>query len=481
MFKSMMVLLGIAVLLSVSCTSDDGWISLFDGKSMQGWQASENKDSWAIEEGALVTVGPRSHLFYAGDVLDHKFKNFELSVDVKTTPGSNSGIYFHTEYQEEGWPSQGYECQVLNSSPEAEPGEYVERKMTASIYAIRNVWKAPVPDHEWFNYRILVQGKTVQTFINDRLMAEYTEPGNAWRPENMQGRRIDSGTFALQCHDPDSKVYFKNIKVKPLPDDLETPGTPLADAELERTLVTLAAKNFPLMDLHVHLKGELTMDQALAHARKYGFTYGIAYNCGQDMPISTEDELQAFLATVEQPPEAFLAMQAEGREWLDLFTQESINRFDYVFTDAMTWTNRDGKRMQLWKPEQVEIGDPQDFMEQLVGKIETILSTEPIDIYVNSTYVPDEINDQYDELWTPERMDRVVQALAENKVVFEINDRRNIPNAEFIKRAKAAGVKFTFGTNNAGMEDLGHLQYCLDMVEECDLQPADMWVPQMKN
>ncbi len=480
MFKSTLLLLLVAVLVTVSCTSD-GWISLFDGKSLDGWQASENQESWAIEDGALVTDGPRSHLFYMGDAEEHNFKNFELSVDVKTTPGSNSGIYFHTEYQEEGWPSQGYECQVLNSSPEAEPGQYVERKMTSSIYAIRNIWKAPVPDGEWFNYRILVQGKTVQTFINDMLMAEYTEPENAWRPENLQGRRIDSGTFALQGHDPDSKVYFKNIKVKPLPDDLETPGTPLADEELEKTLVTLGAKNFPLMDLHVHLKGGLTQEQALAHARKYGFTYGFAVNSGLDMTIETEDSLQTFLATYEQPPHTFLAMQAEGREWLDLFTMESIQKFDYVFTDAMTWTNRDGKRMRLWMPEEVEIGDPQDFMEQLVRKIETIFSTEPVDIYVNPTFLPDEISDRYDELWTPARMYRVVRTLVENKVALEINDRRQIPSPAFIKLAKEAGVKFTFGTNNAGVEDLGHLEYCLAMVEECDLQPADMWVPQMKN
>ncbi len=479
MFKFSSLLLLVVVLANLSCTSN-GWVSLFDGKSLKGWQASENKDSWVVEDGMLVTSGPRSHLFYAGDVQDHNFKNFELSVDVKTTPGSNSGIYFHTEYQEEGWPSKGYECQVLNSSGDAAPGEYVEHKMTSSIYAIRNVWKAPVPDGEWFNYRIVVQGKTVQTYINDQLMAEYTEPDSAWRPDNMQGRRLGSGTFALQCHDPDSKVYYKNIKVKPLPDDLETPGTPLDDPELEQTLVTLGAQNFPLMDLHVHLKGGLTKEAALAHARKYGFTYGFAVNCGVGNPISTEDSLQQFLATYEQPPQSFLAMQAEGREWLDIFTTESINKFDYAFTDAMTWTNSNGTRMRLWIPSETEVGDPQDFMEQLVSKIETIVSTEPIDIYVNPTYLPDEINDRYDELWTPARMYRVVKALVDNQVALEINARYKIPSPAFLKLAKEAGAKFTFGTNNTGADDLGHLQYCLDMIKECGLQPGDMWIPQMK-
>ena len=71
--------------------------------------------SWKIVDGAIVTGGERSHLFYSGDVLDHNFLNFEFSVDVKSQPGANSGVYIHTEFQEEGWPAKGYECQVLNS------------------------------------------------------------------------------------------------------------------------------------------------------------------------------------------------------------------------------------------------------------------------------------------------------------------------------------------------------------------------------
>ena len=88
----------IAVILSgmllFSCTSaTDEWIVLFDGKSLEGWTPSENTDAWKIEDGAIVTAGERSHLFYSGDAMDHNFKNFELSVDVKTRPGANSGVY----------------------------------------------------------------------------------------------------------------------------------------------------------------------------------------------------------------------------------------------------------------------------------------------------------------------------------------------------------------------------------------------------
>jgi hypothetical protein len=465
-----------AIITLAGCNSSN-WISLFDGKTLDGWQASENINSWKIEDGAIITSGPRSHLFYAGDINNHNFRNFEFMATVKTKPGSNSGIYIHTEYQQEGWPSKGYECQVNNSSPETEPGGYIEHKLTGSLYAIRNVWKAPVKDNEWFNYHIIVQGKTIRIYINDNLMVDYTEPDNTFRPDEMKGRILSSGTFALQCHDPGSTVYYKDIKVKPLPDDLPTSGTPQDDPEFEAKLIELSAANFPLIDLHTHLKGGLTAEQALVNARKYGFTYGFAVNCGLKMGFESDSALQEFIQNYTKPPATWIAMQAEGREWLDLFRKETIDQFDYVFTDAMTWTNDNGKRMRLWIKEETEVGDPQDFMDQLVDRIEKILNNEPIDIYVNPTYLPDDIAEMYNELWTPERMDRVIKALTENNVAMEINARFRLPSPEFIKRAKANGVKFTFGTNNGGANDLGRLEYCIDMAKECGLTSNDMWIP----
>jgi len=396
---------------------------------------------------------------------------------VMTLPGSNSGIYIHTEFQEEGWPAKGYECQVNNSSPAAEPGAYVEHKLTGSLYAVRNVWKSPVKDNEWFNYHIVVQGKTIRIYINDQLMVDYTEPDNTFRPDGMKGRLLSSGTFALQCHDPLSKVYYKDIKVKALPDDLKTTGTPQDDPEFEAKLVQLSADNLPLIDLHTHLKGGLTAEKALENARKYGFSYGFAVNCGLKMGFESDSALQEFIKNFKKPAATWIAMQAEGREWLDLFRKETIDQFDYVFTDAMTWTNNNGKRMRLWIKEETEVGDPQDFMDQLVDRIEKILKNEPVDIYVNPTYLPDEIDEMYNELWTPDRMERVIKALAENNVALEINAKLRLPSPEFILRAKASGVKFTFGTNNGGADDLGRLEYCIDMVKECGLTPQDIWIP----
>ena len=464
------------IALAPGCGSG-GWISLFDGKTLDGWRPSENKASWQIENGAIVTKGPRSHLFYDGDVFDHQFKNFEFMADVRTTPSSNSGIFFHTEYQGNGWPARGYEAQVINSKYKKEPGKYIEHKMTGSLYGVRNVWKSPVQDDEWFNYHIVVKGKTIRIYINGEIMVDYTESDIPLQTGEVKGRLLSSGTFALQCHDPNSIVYYKNIKVKPLPDNLPTPGTPNDDPEFESRLIKLAERDFPLLDLHAHLKSGLKVQRVLENARKYGFTYGLAVNCGLKMGYETEAAVLEFLKTYKKPEHTYLAMQAEGREWIDLFSKETISKFDYVFTDAMTWTNDRGKRMRLWIKEETEIGDPQNFMDQFVNRIEAIMNEEPIDIYVNPTFLPEEIDQMYDELWTPIRMDRIIKALVNNNVALEINDRYKIPSPAFIKRAKAGGVKFTFGTNNSGAEDLGRMEYCIAMAEECGLTMNDMWVP----
>lgn len=186
-------------------SSSDGWISLFDGESFDGWKAAENPETFSIEDGKIVAHGPRAHLFYMGPVENHNFDDFEFKVDVMTTPGSNSGIFFHTKYQEEGWPAQGYECQVNNSYDQ-------DPIRTASIYGVANNSEPPAPDNQWFTMTIRVEGQHITISVDDKTITNYTEPDDVDRGTNV----LSSGTFALQGHDPDSKVYFKNIRVKPL-------------------------------------------------------------------------------------------------------------------------------------------------------------------------------------------------------------------------------------------------------------------------
>lgn len=187
----------------------DGWISLFDGKSFDGWKANENAESFSIEDGVIKVDGPRSHLFYVGEVMNHDFKNFEFKAQVKTEPGANSGIFIHTEYQEDGWPSKGYEVQVNQSH-----GDW---RKTGSLYSFDDVKEVHVEDNEWYTEHIIVQGDKVTIKINDKTVVEYVESEDENRPDNAGEKKIDRGTFALQAHDPKSVIYFKDIMVKPLP------------------------------------------------------------------------------------------------------------------------------------------------------------------------------------------------------------------------------------------------------------------------
>ena len=125
-----------------------------------------------------------------------------------TLHGSNSGIYFHTVYQDSSWPAKGYEVQVHNS--------HTDWRRTGSLYAVEDVKVVFVKDNEWFTEYIKVQGKRVIIKLNERTVVDYTEPADLKRHTEMAGRIISSGTFALQGHDPKSTVYFKNILVKPL-------------------------------------------------------------------------------------------------------------------------------------------------------------------------------------------------------------------------------------------------------------------------
>ena len=201
---ALLLLLGIS---SVKAEDSDGWVSLFDGQTMNGWKANENKDSWKLKDGALVCNGERSHLFYVGD--DKPFVNFEFKAEVMTTPGSNAGIYFHTKYQEEGWPKNGYEAQVNVT--------HKDPKKTGSLYGVVDVSDPPCKDNEYWTQHIIVQGKHITIKINDKTVVDYTEPDGQKALSQEFERRLGSGTFAFQAHDPMSTAYFKNIRVKRLP------------------------------------------------------------------------------------------------------------------------------------------------------------------------------------------------------------------------------------------------------------------------
>jgi hypothetical protein len=187
--------------------SEEGFVSLCDGKTFKGWKsAEEHTNTWKIEDGAFIAHGERCHLFYVGD--EKPFKNFELRVDVMTEPGANGGIYFHTKYQAVSWPTNGFESQV-NVSYAGDP------KLTGSVYDVASLGTTPAKDNEWWTQTIIVKGDKIITKINGVMVLEYHEPPGV-QPGKDFTRKIAEGTFALQAHDPGSVVHYKNIRVKRL-------------------------------------------------------------------------------------------------------------------------------------------------------------------------------------------------------------------------------------------------------------------------
>jgi hypothetical protein len=199
-------------LFSISANAQEskgGWLSLFDGKSLNGWKVGDNAETFSVKDGMIVVHGQTAHLFYDGDVQNHNFKNFEFKADVMTHQGANSGIYIHTAYQQGGWPAKGYEIQVNNT--------HTDWRRTGSVYGIQDIKDVFVKEGEWFTMDITVQGKRIIVKINGKVVNDYTEPADLHRTGNDSLRMLSSGTFALQGHDPNSLVFFKNIMVKPLP------------------------------------------------------------------------------------------------------------------------------------------------------------------------------------------------------------------------------------------------------------------------
>ncbi|MBX7207406.1 MAG: DUF1080 domain-containing protein [Verrucomicrobiaceae bacterium] len=225
-----MALAGLAV-SPLTAAGEDGWITMFNGKDLAGWKSNDEVPGvFTVENGELKVSGGRAHLFYVGPDGAAKFKNFEFKAKVKTTPGSNSGVYFHTEFQEKGWPDKGFECQV-NST-------HTDPKKTGSLYGVVNILallpgqkepeggthikvpEAPSKDGEWFDYHVTVQGRRITLQVNGRTTVEWTEP-EGWDPakalKNMPGRKLGEGTMAIQGHDPKSTTYYKDLFIKPLP------------------------------------------------------------------------------------------------------------------------------------------------------------------------------------------------------------------------------------------------------------------------
>ena len=200
----------LALVFQAKPTVEAGFTSLFNGKDFTGWKLS-NPASWSIEDGAIKANGTAGHAFYDGPFRNHMFRNFELKVDVMTRANSNGGIYVLTEFQETGFPKKGFEIQVNNSYMR-------DRVKTGSLYHVQDVMDdSPAKDDVWFTEHIIVKDKTITIMVDGKQTVSWTQADDWTGGREGPGRAIAGpGTIAFQAHDPNSTVYYKNVRIKPL-------------------------------------------------------------------------------------------------------------------------------------------------------------------------------------------------------------------------------------------------------------------------
>lgn len=465
--------LGTAVTVPIGiAAAAEEWTQLFDGHSLNGWRPSENKGSWKVVDGMLTADGPRSHLFYTGPVHGADFRNFELEVELITKPQCNSGIYFHTRYQEAGFPEKGFEIQINNTA--LGDGGYLERKKTGSLYGLRNMYKQLVPDERPF--QVVVRGKNVQIRLNGQLLVDYVEPTPPVIPAGGEKQRfLDHGTFALQCHNDGSKVSYRSVRVRPLPDNLPayTGPAPVVD-EAYREIINIGRHNVPMVDYHVFLRDGMTLEDALRKSRDDGIQYGIT---AEAAALKNDAAAELWLRPLTGKP-VFFALSTGNGEWMSKFSQNMALRFDYILADGRIWRNPQGHVVRLWDSKEAQsITDRQTFMDSLVNQIVKRLDTEPVDIYTHPTYLPKSMRAGANELWTPARRTKLIAALLRNKVAIELNTVDQLPGQTFIQEAKDAGCKFGFGTANASAAELKRCEYGLRMVQACKLDWHNFFAP----
>lgn len=168
------------------------WITMFDGKTLSGWEADDNPESWTVNNGVLTGDGERSHLFYKRETCE----NCEFKAEVRLNHGGNSGMYFRAEFGP-GWP-KGYESQVNNT--------HSDPVRTGSLYNFVKVFDQLVPDDTWWTQEIRGEGNHIVIKVNGKVTVDFVDEKNSFM----------KGYLALQQHNKGSVVEYRNLVMRHL-------------------------------------------------------------------------------------------------------------------------------------------------------------------------------------------------------------------------------------------------------------------------
>jgi histidinol phosphatase-like PHP family hydrolase len=234
---------------------------------------------------------------------------------------------------------------------------------------------------------------------------------------------------------------------------------------------------FPVADLHVHLSPQLSIDQALQLGKERGVQIGVLEHPGSGYPIKTDADLQQYIDGLRKYP-VRVGLQPVYPGWSKSFSKNVVDQLDYVLMDALTLPRPDGTYLAIWQIDTM-VDDEDEFMAGYMKFIEQVLTTEPIDIFGWPTFLPVPIARHYSQLWTPARVDRIIELAKARKIAIEINEVAHVPDENFVLAAKRAGLKFTFGTDSRN-NHAAHFYYCYQIAQECNLMEADMFLPKRK-
>lgn len=233
--------------------------------------------------------------------------------------------------------------------------------------------------------------------------------------------------------------------------------------------------DFPIVDLHVHLSGQLSIEQAMRVAKERGVKFGIVEHPGHNYKIKTDQDLKRYLDMLTPHP-VYKGIQPVYPKWREAFSKELLARIEYVLMDAQTLPNADGTFWRIWRSGTV-VTDKEKFMDRYVDYFVRILTTERLNILAAPFYLPRCIDHDFKTLWTPKRVQTIIDLAVKHRVAIEISESFRVPDAGLVKFAKAAGAKFTFGTNSRHPKTAGRLDYCKRIVKECGLTKKDMYLP----
>jgi hypothetical protein len=235
---------------------------------------------------------------------------------------------------------------------------------------------------------------------------------------------------------------------------------------------TARALGFPIVDYHVHLSDDLTIERAVELASLRDMQFGIVAHPAPDSSIRTDRDLEAYIDGLRAFP-VYAGLQPMVLNWSAAFSDDAIGCLDYVLMDADTMPQADGGWLRIWRHDNF-IADMNAFVDAYMDHIARILSEEPIDIFARPTYLPINFARHYDEIWTKERMMTIIELAKERDIALEISENVRVPSPRFVRLARAAGARFTFGTN-ARDDNAGNLTYCIEVAQECGLTDANMW------